>query len=181
MPEFTDVERAVGTYRSKFVALDEAYPITPRTTGVEERRWRWVFQHLDPKDPDPVIDAIASPGFKQRSNNLRFLTGMLGRAPRIGDKTEDLLGQDFDVDYGPNLNGRNTIVNVRRVTPVAPQNVAGLTESAAQVSDNVLRQSSQPETATFRDVKVPVTDPRVLTPTTTPEGDGGTEDDQLPF
>jgi hypothetical protein len=75
-----------------------------------------------------------------------------------------MLGQEFDVDYGPNLNGRNTIVNVRKVTPQAPQNVTDLAE-----------------TATFRDVKVPVTDPRVLTPTTTPEGDGGTEDDQLPF
>ena len=165
MPEFTDVERKVGTYRSKFVALDETYPITPRATGVEEIRWRWVFQNTDPKDPDPVIDAIASPGFKQRSNNLKFLTGMLGRAPRIGDKTEDLLGQVFDVDYGPNLNGRNTIVNVRKVTPVAPQETM-----------------TDPETATFRDVKVTVTDPRTVAPTgVAVGGDGGTEDDELPF
>ncbi len=166
MPEFLDIERQVGTYRATFAALDENYPITPRATGVEEIRWRWVFQNTDPKDPDPVIDAIASPGFKQRSNNLKFLTGMLGRAPRIGDKTEDLLGQVFDVDYGPNLNGRNTIVNVRKVTPVAPQ-------------------ETMQETATFRDVKVPVTDPapdpRTLTPTTTIGNDGGTEDDVLPF
>ncbi len=157
MPEYTDVEREVGTYRSKFVALDEHFPITPRATGVTEERWRWVFQHLDPKDPDPVIDAIASPGFKQRSNNLKFLTGMLGRAPRIGDKTEDLLGQDFDVDYGPNLNGRNTIVNVRKVTPTAPQNVTDLKTATQKAADQHAIQEG--ETATFRDTEVPVTDP----------------------
>ncbi len=156
MPEFTDVERHVGTYRSKFVALEENYPITPRATGVEEIRWRWVFQNTDPKDPDPVIDAIASPGFKQRSNNLKFLTGMLGRAPRIGDKTEDMLGQVFDVDYGPNLNGRNTIVNVRKVTPVAPQET--MTETGAEKAERI-HAAQEGETATFRDVKVPVTDP----------------------
>ncbi len=162
MPEFTDVERHVGTYRSKFVALDETYPITPRATGVEEIRWRWVFQNTDPKDPDPVIDAIASPGFKQRSNNLKFLTGMLGRAPRIGDKTEDMLGQEFDVDYGPNLNGRNTIVNVRKVTPTAAQNMIGLVDPQTEAG-----LTAAAETATFRDTEVPVTDP--------------TTDDPLPF
>ena len=165
MPEFLDLERNVGTYRSTFVALDEQYPITPRATGVEEIRWRWVFQNTDPKDPDPVIDAIASPGFKQRSNNLKFLTGMLGRAPRIGDKTEDLLGQVFDVDYGPNLNGRNTIVNVRKVTPVAPQNVTDLKTATDKAAAQHAIQEG--ETATFRDTEVAVTDP--------------TETDPLPF
>ena len=157
MPEFLDLERHPGTYRATFKALDENYPITPRTTGVEEIRWRWVFQNTDPKDPDPVIDAIASPGFKQRSNNLKFLTGMLGRAPRVGDKTEDLLGQDFDVVYGPNLNGRNTIVNVMRVTPTAPQNVTDLREATAKAEAQHAIQEG--ETATFRGTEVPVTDP----------------------
>ncbi len=166
MPEFLDIERQVGTYRATFAALDENYPITPRATGVEERRWRWVFQNTDPKDPDPVIDAIASPGFKQRSNSLKFLTGMLGRAPRIGDKTEDLLGQVFDVDYGPNLNGRNTIVNVRKVTPVAPQET--MTDLKAATAKAAQQHAIQEgETATFRDTEVPVTDP--------------TETDPLPF
>jgi hypothetical protein len=164
MPEFLDIERNIGTYRAKFVALDEQYPITPKATGVEEIRWRWVFQATDPKDPDPVIDAIASPGFKQRSNNLKFLTGMLGRVPQRGDNTESLLGQEFDVDYGPNLNGRNTIVNVRRITPVAPQSTAGMTASEdAQAhkagADKAAAQNAAQETATFRDTEVPVTDP----------------------
>lgn len=168
MPEFTDVERKVDTYRSRFMGIDENYPITPRQTGVEEIRWRWIFQNTDPKDPDPVIDAIASPGFKQRSNNLKFLIGMLGRAPRVGDRTEDMIGQEFDVDYGPNLNGRNTIVNVRKVTPVAPQDTAGLTASqdaqahaagaARAAAQNALQEG---ETATFRNTEVPVTDPTV--------------------
>jgi len=157
MPEFLDLERHPGTYRATFMQLDEEYPITPRTTNVTEIRWRWVFQNTDPKDPDPVIDAIASPGFKQRSNNLKFLTGMLGRAPRVGDKTEDLLGQDFDVVYGPNLNGRNTIVNVMRVTPQAPQNVTDL--KAATEKAQAIHAAQEGETATFRNVEVPVTDP----------------------
>ncbi len=170
MPEFNDIERNVGTYRAKFMALEEEYPITPKATGVTELRWRWVFQATDPKDPDPVIDAIASPGFKQRSNNLKFLTGMLGRVPVKGDNTEALLGQEFDVDYGPNLNGRNTIVNVRKVTPVAPQNVSDLKEG---------------DTAVYRDTIVRVTDPpadpRLKAPTQTIGNDGGIEDDTLPF
>ena len=160
MPEFQDLERHPGTYRATFVALDERYPITPRTTGVEEIRWRWVFQNTDPKDPDPVIDAIASPGFKQRSNNLKFLTEMLGRAPRVGDRTEDLLGQDFDVVYGPNLNGRNTIVNVMRVTPTAPQNVSDLKTAGDRAEAiHAAQEGDAHETATFRGTEVPVTDP----------------------
>lgn len=165
MPEFN--ERTPGTYRSKFVALDERYPITPRETGVEEIRWRWVFQHNDPRDADPVIDAIASPGFKARSNNLKFLTGMLGRPPVVGDNTDSLLGQDFDVQYGPNMNGRNTIVGVLRVNPVASQDVAGLGASAAAqhaiqegyAQPQTALPNMAPESATFRDTQVPVTDP----------------------
>ena len=169
MPEFNDIERNVGTYRARFMALEEEYPITPKATGVTELRWRWVFQASDPKDPDPVIDAIASPGFKQRSNNLKFLTGMLGRVPVKGDNTESLLGQEFDVDYGPNLNGRLTIVNVRKVAPVAPQDTAGLTASqeaqahgAAATKAAAINAAQEGETATFRDTEVEVTDPDAL-------------------
>jgi len=157
MPEFNDIERNVGTYRARFMALEEEYPITPKATGVTELRWRWVFQASDPKDPDPVIDAIASPGFKQRSNNLKFLTGMLGRVPVKGDNTESLLGQEFDVDYGPNLNGRNTIVNVRKVTPTAPQNVTDLKAATDRAEDH--KRAQEGETAIFRETEVPVTDP----------------------
>ncbi len=166
MPEFTDVEREVGTYRSRFVGLEEDYKITPKATGIEESRWRWVFQNTDPRDSDPVIDTIASPGFKPRSNGLKFLTGMLGRAPRVGDKTEDLIGQEFDVDWGPNLNGRNTIVNVRKVTPVAPQNVTDLKTATDKAEKQHAMQEGghtvAAETATFRETEVEVTDPDAL-------------------
>ena len=168
MPEFTDLEREVGTYRARFIGLEEDYRITPKATGVEESRWRWVFQNTNKYDAAPIIDTIASPGFKPRSNGLKFLTGMLGRAPKVGDKTEDLIGQEFDVDWGPNLNGRLTIVNVRKVTPVAPQNVADLGETAV-FRDTIVRVTDPP------------TDPRVITPTQTIGNDGGIEDDVLPF
>ncbi len=107
--------REAGVYRATFVKLDTDYTITDKDTNEEVVRWRWVFQ--DVKDPTTVgeIDTISSPNMAPRSNGLKFFTGMLGRPPTNKDDTDDLIGQAFDVTYGPNQNGRLTIVNVTRV------------------------------------------------------------------
>lgn len=108
-------ERAPGVYRAKFVKLDTAYKLTDRETGEEVTRWRWVFQEVS--DPTTVgeLDTVSSPGFRARSNGLKLFTGMLGRAPTEADDTDHMLGQVFDVVYGPNQNGRNTVTNVIRI------------------------------------------------------------------
>ena len=97
-------ERAPGVYRAKFVALDTAYKITTRE-GDEMTMWRWLFQET--ADPTTVgeLDTLTSPHFKARSNGLKLFTGMLGRAPTEQDDTDALIGQEFDVVFGPNQAG----------------------------------------------------------------------------
>lgn len=121
-------ERAAGVYRCTFTKLDENYTFEDKKTGEEITRWRWVFQ--DKNDPTTVgeIDTLTSPGFRPRSNGLKFLMGMLGRAPNGDDDTDALIGQEFDVTYGPNQAGTLTIIGVTKPaavpTPVAAVSAA---------------------------------------------------------
>jgi hypothetical protein len=108
-------ERAPGIYRAKFVKLDTDYHLTDKETGEDITRWRWVFQETGDTTTMGEMDTLTSTGFKSRSNGLKFFTGMLGRAPTPADDTDALLGQTFDVVFGPNQNGRHTITNVLRV------------------------------------------------------------------
>lgn len=108
-------ERAPGVYRAKFVKLDTEYHLTDRDSGEDVVRWRWVFQEIADSTTVGELDTITSPGFRARSNGLKLLTGMLGRAPTEADDTDHLLGQTFDVVYGPNQNGRNTVTGVVRI------------------------------------------------------------------
>lgn len=128
MPRFGDYnqERKQGTYRARFVRLDTDFPIVDKQSGEDVIRWRWVFQ--DVSDPTTVgeLDTITSPHFKSRSNGLKFLTGMLGRAPVEADDPDTLVGQEFDVVWGPNQTGRLTIVNVMRPQTVPTPVAAGL-------------------------------------------------------
>ena len=121
-------EREAGTYRCKFVQLDEDFQITDRKTGEELTRWRWVFQEVGNDLTTGQIDTLTSPGFAKGSNGLRFLTGMLGRPPTKEDDTDNLIGQEFDVQYGPNRAGTLAIVGVLKVsanpTPLAAAGVA---------------------------------------------------------
>ncbi len=105
----TYIERAPGVYRATFVKLDTDYKLTDKETREELTRWRWVWQEVS--DPTTVgeLDTITSTSFRAKTNGLKLFTGMLGRAPKDGDNTDDLIGQEFDVVYGPNQNGRNTV------------------------------------------------------------------------
>ena len=112
-------ERAAGVYPAKFVKLDENYEITDRETKEQVIRWRWVFQDVNDPTTAGELDTLSSPGFRPRSNGLKFLTGMLGGPPPADFDTDTLLGQVFDVTYGPNQNGTLTVTSVtrRRGTP----------------------------------------------------------------
>lgn len=115
MVKYADTDRKPGTYRATFVKLDTDFVLTDQKTGEDVTRWRWVFQ--DVTDPTTVgeMDTITSPHFKARSNGLKFLTGMLGRKPTEDDDTDTLIGKVFDVQWGPNQNGRMTIIGVLAV------------------------------------------------------------------
>ena len=115
-------ERAAGIYPATFTKLDENFEITDRETKELVTRWRWVFQELADATTAGELDTITSPGFRPRSNGLKFLTGMLGGPPPANFDTDSLIGTVFDVTYGPNQNGTLTITNVLRranPTPVA--------------------------------------------------------------
>lgn len=109
------IDRVPGVYRAKFTKLDLAFPVVDRETGEEQLRWRWVFQDVNDSTTVGEIDTITNRHFKQRSNGLKFLTGMLGRQPQPDDDTDTLIGKIYDVTWGPNQNGRNTIVAVTKV------------------------------------------------------------------
>jgi hypothetical protein len=159
MPEFKD--RGPGTYPSKFVALDENYEITDKETNEQVIRWRWVFQEVADPTTMGEMDTLTTPGFRPRSNGLKFFTGMLGRPPQPGDNTDDLIGQVFDVTYGPNMNGRLTITNViksmKPPTMSASDELRAGREGRQHAAD--LKAAQEAETATFRGTEVPVTDP----------------------
>jgi hypothetical protein len=160
MPEYR--ERAPGNYPARFVKLDENYPITDRETGQEMIRWRWVFQEVADPTTMGEMDTLTTPGFKSRSNGLKFFTGMLGRAPKPGDNTDTLVGEVFDVSFGPNQNGRFTIVNVTKpVTKSAQSEVrdakAGRDHAAA------INAAQEGDVVDFRGAKVAVTDPDDVT------------------
>jgi hypothetical protein len=107
-------ERAPNVYRAKFVKLDTDYKLIDRESGEEVTRWRWVFEDLTSNDFGD-LDTITSPGFRARSNGLKLFTGMLGRAPTEADDTDQHIGKVFNVVYGPNQNGRNTVTGVVRI------------------------------------------------------------------
>lgn len=116
MPTYT--ERAPGSYRATFVKLDTDYRLIDKDTQEELIRWRWVWQEVGDTTTMGELDTISSPSFRARTNGLKLFTGMLGRAPKEGDNTDDLIGQVFDVQYGPNQNGRYTVVGATK--PVTP-------------------------------------------------------------
>lgn len=123
MVKFT--EREAGTYRCRFVALDTEYKITDRATGQEVTRWRWVFQDVGDDTTIGQIDTLSSPGFGKGTNGMRFFTGMLGRPPTKEDDTDALLGQEFDVQYGPNRAGTLAITGILKVA-ASPNPVAAV-------------------------------------------------------
>jgi len=133
MPTYT--ERAPGVYRAKFVKLDTDYKLTDKETGEELTRWRWVWQEVS--DPTTVgeLDTITSTSFRARTNGLKLFTGMLGRAPRDGDDTDSLIGQEFDVVYGPNQNGRYTVTGASPAKTLAQATANAAAQKAAQEGD----------------------------------------------
>lgn len=177
MPEYK--ERAPGVYRATFVALDEDYPIVVRETGEETTRWRWVFQDKSDSTTVGELDTITTPGFRARSNALKLFTGMLGRPPKEGDNTDQLIGQDFDVVYGPNQNGRNTVVGATRPTPQAPQNVTSLKPTGPLVDeDDPKPLTASQELAQGREARAHAADIKAAQEG---ETDAKAEADPLPF
>jgi hypothetical protein len=123
-------ERAIGTYPATFVKLDTDYVITDKKSGEDVTMWRWVFQEV--ADPTTIgeMDTLTTPGFRARSNGLKLFTGMLGRPPTDTDDTDNLIGQVFDVQWGPNMNGRNTVVGALKQGTAAPTLPAAATSTA---------------------------------------------------
>lgn len=112
-------ERQPGTYRGIFKGV-KPITITVRATGEEMDMWRWLWQ--EPGDDTTVgeIDCLTAPHTRQRSNGLRLFTGILGRSPTEADDTEDHIGEEHLITWGPNQNGRYTVVAVSRAPQSAP-------------------------------------------------------------
>ncbi len=136
MPTYT--ERAPGNYPATFTKLDTDYHLTDKETGEEVIRWRWVWQEVGDSTTMGELDTITSPSFRARTNGLKLFTGMLGRAPREGDNTDDLLGKVYDVQYGPNQNGRYTVTGAAPIRTAAQAATDNAAQHAAQEGDEQL-------------------------------------------
>lgn len=102
-----DGERDAGVYLSTFISIED-FDYTDKISGEKEYRWRWNF--VD--ENDAPLDTITSRHFRQNSNGLRFLTGLLGRPPKEGDKPSDLYGKLVNVVWGVNRGGKLTITDI---------------------------------------------------------------------
>ncbi len=136
MPTYT--ERAPGSYPASFVKLDTDFHMTDRETGEEVIRWRWVWQEVSDPTTAGELDTITSTSFRARTNGLKLFTGMLGRPPKEGDDTDSLIGQIFDVQYGPNQNGRYTVTGATKPVAKGTTDAAGAAaQHAAQEGDDL--------------------------------------------
>jgi hypothetical protein len=117
-------ERTVGVYRAKFVGVTPL-TITDKVSKEEKEVWVWKWQELADPTTAGELDTITGNSFKSR-NAVKLFTGMLGRPPTESDDTDALIGQDFDVVYGPNQGGRLTVTGAVRPQGVPTPVVAGL-------------------------------------------------------
>ena len=107
-----DGEREAGIYVSEFLGVFP-FQYDDKVTGEKQDRWRWVFRD----DKQRELDTLTSPHFRPRSNGLKLLTGILGRAPKSGDKPNDKVGTIVNAVWGENQGGKLTIVNVLPYKP----------------------------------------------------------------
>jgi hypothetical protein len=99
-------EREPGIYPAVFTAIKN-HEYNDQATGELEKRWVWEFA-----DEAGTMDTMTSRLFAARSKATKIFTGIVGRAPKNGDKPSAFIGKDVNVVWGPNQNGRLTITDV---------------------------------------------------------------------
>jgi len=102
-------EPEAGIYPATFEGV-EPFSYEDKQTGETELRWRWVFVGIDGTD----FDTLTSRSFRPGTNGLKLFTGILGRAPRNGDKVSDHVGAFVQLVYGPNKGGKLTVTDVHQ-------------------------------------------------------------------
>jgi hypothetical protein len=102
-----DGERDAGIYVSEFLGV-MPFQYDDKATGEKQDRWRWLFVDAD-KHP---LDTLTSPHFRPRSNGLKLFTGILGRAPKDGDRPNESVGKIVNVVWGLNQGGKLTVTDV---------------------------------------------------------------------
>jgi hypothetical protein len=132
-------ERKAGIYRSTFTGTHDRSFTNPETNE-EEARWLWTFQEKADPTTAGVIDALTGTSLRSaNSNAYKIASGIVGRKLEPGDDTDDYVGREYDVVWGPNKNGRLTITAVVPVqdAPQAAQDAPGapITEGVAPIPD----------------------------------------------
>lgn len=113
--------RTAGIYRARYAGCSEK-TYTNEQTGEEEPRYLWRFQDVNDPLTTGEIAKFTSTNMTNSAANAHIMaTGIMGRKLQPGDDTETMIGQLYDVVYGPNKAGNLTITSVVRVqeTPAA--------------------------------------------------------------
>ena len=108
-------ERAAGIYRATYLGCEDK-SFTDKETGEEVTKWLWRFQETaDPLSTGELALFTNRSMRSPNSNAYKMATGILGHKPQPGDDTEAMVGQTYDVVYGPNQAGNLAITSVVKV------------------------------------------------------------------
>lgn len=140
--------RTAGIYRNFAYLGCQERTLTDADTGEDQPRLLWRFQ--DPDDSTTVGELSKWTGTSlasANSNAHKMAAGIMGRKLQPGDDTETMVGQRYDVVYGPNQAGNLTITSVVRVAaPVASVPAVSVAPAAPQAIVNGAEQDI-PQTA----------------------------------
>lgn len=116
--------RTAGIYRARYVGCSER-TLTDQDTGEEQQRYLWRFQEInDPLTTGEISKWTSTNMQNANANAHKIAAGIMGRKLQPGDDTETMVGQLYDVVYGPNQAGNLTITSVVRVVDAAPSQAA---------------------------------------------------------
>lgn len=117
----TYVTRKAGIYRATYAGCTER-ELVNQDTGEMERRWLWRFQELTDPTTAGEISKWTGTSLKSPKSNAHIMAaGVMGRKLQPDDDTETMVGQTYDVVYGPNQAGNLTITSVVRVSDAPAQ------------------------------------------------------------
>ena len=102
-----DGDREPGIYVAEFLGVSH-FQYVNKVSNETEDRWRWLFRD----DQQKPLDTLTSTHMRAGSNGLKLFTGILGRAPKEGEKPNDKVGTIVQAVWGPNRGDKLTITSV---------------------------------------------------------------------
>ena len=107
--------RKAGIYRATYTGCSER-TFTNKETGEDEIALLWRFQSVDDPLTTGEMSKWTRTSLRSPNSNAHILAaGVMGRKLQPGDDTETMVGELYDVVYGPNQAGNLAITSVVKV------------------------------------------------------------------